>query len=147
MRTRELRKEDFKAWLPLWRGYQAFYETDIPTTVGRASFDRMVGEDPCAGGFVAEDDRGELQGMVHWIDHASNWTLGDYCYLQDLVVNRDLRGVGVGRALIEAVYRSAAERGCDRVYWLTHETNTKAMKLYDKIADRTGFIQYRKVLA
>ena len=85
-------------------------------------------------------------GMVHWIFHRSNWTIGDYCYLQDLFVAPGVRGGGVGRALIESVYEAARRAGSPRVYWLTHESNAEAITLYDRVADRSGFVQYRKVL-
>jgi GNAT superfamily N-acetyltransferase len=65
--------------------------------------------------------------------------------LQDLFVAEVARGQGLGRALIEAVYREARAAGASRVYWLTHETNATARALYDKLADRPGFIQYRKL--
>ncbi len=83
---------------------------------------------------------------MHWIFHRSTWTAGDYCYLQDLYVAPDVRGAGAGRKLIEHVYAQAAAANCARVYWLTHETNATAIQLYDRIADRSGFIQYRKTL-
>src|ERR1700677_1919829 len=97
------------------------------------------------GGFVAVDDSGKIAGIVHWITHRSCWTAGDYCYLQDLFVASDRRATGIGRDLIESVYDNARSLGCSRVYWLTHETNTAAMMLYDRIADRPGFVQYRKI--
>ena len=94
---------------------------------------------------VAEEgDR--LVGMVHYIQHRSCWTVGDYVYLQDLFVEPDLRGTGIGRALIEHVYARAAEAGASRVWWLTHESNAQAMLLYDRIADKPGFVQYRRNL-
>jgi GNAT superfamily N-acetyltransferase len=95
--------------------------------------------------FVAENG-GRIVGIVHYIFHRSTWTDGPYCYLQDLFTVEEARGLGVGRALIEAVYTAAREEGAARVYWLTHETNTVAMQLYDKIADKSGFVQYRKTL-
>ena len=81
---------------------------------------------------------------MHSIYHRSTWTTGDYCYLQDLFVADDARGGGVGRALIEHVYAEARRRGASRVYWSTHESNHNAMQLYDRIAERSGFIIYRK---
>jgi GNAT superfamily N-acetyltransferase len=84
--------------------------------------------------------------MVHAIRHRSCWTIGDYTYLQDLFVAARCRGAGIGRRLIEHVYSAAAIQGCSRVHWLTHETNQDAMLLYDRIAQRSGFLQYRKVL-
>jgi ribosomal protein S18 acetylase RimI-like enzyme len=86
---------------------------------------------------------GRLVGIAHAVLHRSFWTAGDYCYLQDLFIEPGMRGRGVGKALIGAVADAAAARGASRVIWLTHETNTAAIALYDQIADRTGFIQYR----
>ena len=84
--------------------------------------------------------------MVHYIQHRSCWTTGVYLYLQDLFVKSDFRAKGVGRALIQHVYAAAADAGASRVYWLTHNSNSDAMLLYDRIADKTGFIQYRKLI-
>ena len=94
---------------------------------------------------LACHDDGRALGLVHTVRHRSCWTIGDYCYLQDLFVAPDARGLGLGRALIEHVYREAAASGCSRVHWLTHETNQDAMLLYDRIGDRSGFVQYRKL--
>ena len=88
---------------------------------------------------------GKLLGIVHYLYHRSCWTVGDYCYLQDLFVAEEARKLGLGRALIEAVYQEAKAAGASRVHWLTHETNATARALYDTLADRPGFIQYRKV--
>jgi GNAT superfamily N-acetyltransferase len=135
---------DHDQWLPLWRGYQHFYQTDIDSATTATTWKRFhdLGEPMhCA---VAESD-GQLIGMVHYIFHRSCWTVGDYVYLQDLFVSPSARGQGVGRALIEWVYQQAQERGASRVHWLTHETNADAMLLYDRIAQKSGFIQYRKV--
>ena len=137
---------DFNAWLPLWKGYQAFYRVDIDDAVTRNTWARLL--DPAEPMHAAlAYERGNAIGMVHWIYHRSTWTAGDYCYLQDLYVAPETRGAGVGRKLIEHVYAQAQAAHCARVYWLTHETNATAMQLYDRIADRSGFIQYRKVLA
>ena len=89
---------------------------------------------------------GTLTGLVHYIYHRSCWTAGDYCYLQDLFTSVESRGKGVGRALIEHVYAKAAAAGATRVYWLTQENNRQAMLLYDRIAEKSGFLQYRKVI-
>lgn len=145
MNIRIAHESDFDQWLPLWKGYQTFYKTDIPDAATATTWARF--HDPaepmhCA---VAEED-GRLIGMVHTIQHRSCWTVGDYIYLQDLFTDPACRGKGVGRALIEYVYARAAEAGASRVWWLTHESNAQAMLLYDRIADKSGFVQYRKVL-
>lgn len=137
---------DFDAWYPLWRGYQAFYKVDIARETSEITWQRMLDAAEPMHGVFALDETGRRVGIVHYIEHRSCWTIGDYCYLQDLFVEPDLRAKGYGRALIEHVYAFAKAKGCSRVWWLTHESNTNAMKLYDRIADKPGFVQYRKVV-
>jgi GNAT superfamily N-acetyltransferase len=142
---RPLIDSDRAAWEPLWQEYVAFYKSLMPSEVTELTWRRFLDPDEpmfALGAFV----EGELRGIVHYIFHRSCWTEGPYCYLQDLFTHSEFRGGGIGRSLIEAVYAKAAEAGAGRVYWLTHETNTTAMALYDRVADRTGFVQYRKFL-
>ena len=132
------------AWEPLWRGYLDFYKATQTPDATDITWKRLL--DPkepmfALGAYVD----GKLLGIVHYLYHRSFWTSGDYCYLQDLFVAEGTRNLGLGRALIEAVYAKAKEAGASRVYWNTHETNATARALYDKIAERSGFIQYRKV--
>ncbi len=136
---------DHDAWLPLWRGYQAFYRVDIPDAVSAVTWARFL--DPAQPMWAALAFEGERAvGMVHWLTHRSCWTVEDNCYLQDLFAAPDTRGRGIGRALVEHVYAAARAMNCARVYWLTHETNANAMLLYDRIAEKSGFLQYRKML-
>jgi GNAT superfamily N-acetyltransferase len=141
--VRPLRSEDHAHWLPLWKGYQAFYAVDIPSATSALTWTRLLDPAEPMGGALAWKGADAI-GLVHHIRHRSCWTAGDYCYLQDLFVAPAVRGGGVGRMLIEHVYALAASEGCARVYWLTHETNSVAMQLYDRIAKRSGFIQYRR---
>ena len=131
-------------WLPLWRGYQSFYKVDIPEIISDVTWHRLLDPAEPMGAALAWHG-GKAVGLVHHVQHRSCWTVGDYCYLQDLFVAEDARGTGTGRKLIEYVYEFAKAKGCSRVHWLTQETNTDAMILYDKVADRSGFIQYRKL--
>ncbi len=142
---RPLERSDHAAWLPLWRGYQAFYRVDIADAVSDVTWQRLLDPAEPMGGALAWQGE-QAVGLVHHIRHRSCWTVGDYCYLQDLYVDGAVRGAGIGRRLIEHVYDVAADQGCSRVHWLTHETNSDAMKLYNRIADRSGFLQYRHIL-
>lgn len=146
LQLRTFAPQDFTAWYPLWRAYQAFYRVDIAEDVSRTTWARLLDPAEPMHGTFARSGTAAL-GIVHYIEHRSCWTRGNYMYLQDLFVVPEARGKGVGHALIEHVYGEAAARGCARVYWLTHETNHDAMQLYDRIADRSGFLQYRKILA
>lgn len=132
------------AWEPLWKGYLDFYKTGVPKEVYDATWARLHDRDEPMWLLGAYVD-GRLLGIVHYLYHRSCWTIGDYCYLQDLFVAEGARKLGLGRALIEAVYAKARADGASRVHWLTHETNAPARALYDTLADRPGFIQYRKL--
>ncbi len=142
---RDARKDDFKQWEPLWDGYTRFYErepnAEITAVLWRRAFDPY---EPIH--ILVAEMEGRVVGIVHFLYHRSTSMIAPTCYLQDLFTEHGLRGKGVGRALIETVYARAAEAGAGRVYWLTHETNVTAMRLYDGVAEKTGFLQYRKVL-
>ena len=145
-KIRSVRIEDEAAWRDLWRQYLAFYAAERPEALYRRNFDVLVrGEGPLYG-FVARSAEGELIGLTHYLFHATAWSLGENCYLQDLFVLPERRGGGVAAALIEAVATSARARGCARLYWLTQENNATARKLYDRVARFEGFICYERAL-
>lgn len=141
---RPLRPDERADWEPLWKGYLDFYETSVSKETYDTTWARLNDPNEPMGLLGAYVD-GKLLGIVHYLYHRSCWTIGNYCYLQDLFVAEEARGHGLGRALIEAVYKAAREAGASRVYWLTHETNTTARALYDRLASAPGFIQYRKL--
>jgi GNAT superfamily N-acetyltransferase len=132
------------AWEPLWNGYLAFYKATLAPGASDVAWARF--HDPDEPMFVlgAYVD-GRLTGIVHYLFHRSTWTPGNYCYLQDLFVDDSARGLGLGRALIEAVYEKAKATGASRVHWLTQNGNAQARILYDQVADNPGFMQYRKI--
>ncbi|WP_031335689.1 GNAT family N-acetyltransferase [Rhodopseudomonas sp. B29] len=134
--------DDYEAWLPLWNGYLDFYRATLKPGTSEITWARF--HDAAEPMFVlgAYVD-GKLTGIVHFIYHRSCWTAGDYCYLQDLFVADSARGLGLGRKLIEAVYARATADGCSRVHWLTKTDNIAARQLYDRIAEDSGFMQYR----
>lgn len=143
---RPLQPSDRSAWEPLWAGYQRFYEVTIPEETTDLTWGRFHDPEEPMHALGAFDGEGRLVGIVHAIFHRSTWLPKWTCYLQDLYVDDSQRGLGTGAALIEAVADLAREHGAGRLYWMTHETNATARKLYDRIAERSGFIQYRKAL-
>ncbi len=146
--VRPIARDDHEQWLPLWDGYNQFYgrsgATALAPEITTTTWQRFFDADAPVHALVAEDD-GQLIGLVHFLYHLSTTSIAPTCYLQDLFTSVATRGRGVGRALIEDVYARARAAGASRVYWQTHETNTTAMRLYDRIAERSGFLVYRKL--
>ncbi|AIZ35010.1 N-acetyltransferase family protein [Pseudomonas sp. K1(2024)] len=142
---RPVRAEDHAAWLPLWQAYLRFYETTLAEEVSANSWQRLLDPSEPTHSTLAWVD-GKAVGMVNFIYHRSNWSIENACYLQDLYVDPQQRGLGIGRQLIEHVCATAKAAGCIKVHWLTHETNATAIGLYQQVAERPGFIQFRKGL-
>lgn len=147
--VRDITPSDYEQWLPLWHGYNAFYgrsgPTALPAEITETTWKRFFDTSEPVHAFVAELD-GRLMGLAHYLFHRSTTLVAPICYLQDLFTTPEKRRTGVGRALIEAVYRRALQLGSPRVYWQTHESNLTAQRLYDQVAKRSGFIVYSKNL-
>ena len=142
---RPVAQRDRSEWEPLWEGYNRFYERKLPADITDTTWSRFFDPAEPVHALVAERD-GELLGLAHYLFHRSTIMIAPTCYLQDLFTAEEARGQGIGRALIEAVYERARAAGAPRVYWQTHETNRTAMALYDRVAERSGFLVYRKNL-
>ena len=142
-------RQDHERWLPLWDGYNAFYgragATALAPEITDMTWARFFDAYEPVHGLVAEAG-GELLGLTHYLFHRSTTAIAPVCYLQDLFTAKTARGKGVGRALIQRVYEQARLAGSPRVYWQTHQINLTAMQLYDKVAEHSGFVVYRKLL-
>lgn len=142
---RRLEPSDRKQWERLFRAYIDFYHATVPDDVIELTWHRLMAGPPEGFlGLAAVDETGHPIGIAHVLFHISTWSPTTYCYLEDLFVDPAARGAGIGRALIETVYKMADEHRATRTYWATHETNAAARALYDTVASRTSFIQYRR---
>ena len=130
-------------WLPLWNGYLEFYKSSLASEITDIVFKRLCDPDEKnMGGFLAFDGDRAI-GLVHYIVHSGTWSVNDVCYLEDLFVDPNVRGGGVGRALINAVADFARESDLRHVYWQTQKTNESAQILYEKMAGPSEFIVYK----
>ncbi|WP_322990071.1 GNAT family N-acetyltransferase [Hoeflea sp.] len=150
LEIRSIAADDAVAWRELWTAYLEFYESSVPDEVYQTTFSRLV-SDHAAGDASFYEPRGLLAlldgkpvGLVHYFYHRHCWRIEQVCYLQDLFAAPDVRGTGVGRALIEAVYAQADADGCPNVYWMTQKFNAQARKLYDRVATLTPFVKYSR---
>jgi GNAT superfamily N-acetyltransferase len=142
--VRPVRADDQADWRRLWTGYLDYYETSVGEEVYQTAFARLLGDDPHDfHGLIAEVD-GRPVGLVHYLFHRHMWRVENVCYLQDLYADPAIRGLGIGRALIEAVYDAADAAGCPSVYWLTQEFNYRGRMLYDRVGVKTPFIRYNR---
>lgn len=147
MQIKPLTPSDKTAWLPLWQAYLNFYQSELPQATTDTTWQRLTDNNSPIFGFGAWleiDGTEKMVGFVHTVLHPNTWNTTDCCYLEDLYVSETARGQGVGRALIEQVYDFAQNKNCNRVYWVTQENNHTARRLYDTLATKTDFIQYRK---
>lgn len=144
LHIRSLQAGDETEWRRLWTLYLNFYETSVREEVYKTTFSRLLSDDgnEFACLIALQDDK--PIGLAHYLFHRHNWSVENVCYLQDLFVDNEQRGTGVGRALIEGVYKQADEAGCPSVYWLTQEFNTVGRRLYDRIGKLTPFIRYSR---
>jgi GNAT superfamily N-acetyltransferase len=140
IRIAPLRRSERARWAQLWSEYQLFYAVDIPAAVTEATWQRL--HDGRIHGLSAWDSSAVMVGFVHFLFHEDTWSAAPACYLQDLYVDPKVRGTGCGRLLIESVVEAARAAGANSPYWLTHETNTVARRLYDRVGRNPGFIQY-----
>jgi GNAT superfamily N-acetyltransferase len=143
--VRRLEARDKAAWVPLFKGYIAFYKATLSDDVIEQTWSRLMAAEPDFHiALVATNDQDVSIGIAHVLFHRSTWSPTWYCYLEDLFVDPAQRTKGAGRALIEATYKEADARGCTRTYWATQEFNYKARTLYDQVATKSPFVQYRR---
>ena len=141
---RNISAGDQPNWTNLWRLYLEYYQTSVSNEVYQKTFERLIDSNrPQQNGMIALQDDKPV-GLVHFIYHAHNWRIEDACYLQDLYTDPSMRGIGIGRKLIEAVYKAADANGTPSVYWLTEDFNKSARRLYEQVAGLTPFIKYQR---
>ena len=139
---REVTRADRREWDRLWTAYLAFYDTALPAQIYDITFQRLLDDDPTSFRALIAEVEGRPHGLVHYVFHPHCWRLDQVCYLQDLYVDPEMRGLRLGRRLIEAVYRAADAEGAPQVYWMTQDFNATARQLYDRIGQATPFMKY-----
>ncbi|MCB8837899.1 GNAT family N-acetyltransferase [Aurantimonas sp. VKM B-3413] len=135
---------DEPEWRRLWNGYLTFYGTALDEAVYRSTFARLLGDAPYDPNCLLAIVEGKTVGLVHYLFHRHCWREENVCYLQDLYADPAVRGTGIGRRLIEAVYAASDAAGCPTVYWVTQEFNYQGRMLYDRIGTKTPFIKYQR---
>ena len=138
---RDAEAGDLERWLPLWKGYCDFYEVEIAHDITMATWARIL--DPmnvltCRLALSA----GNLVGFAQHHTHLTTWDRRPTCYLEDLFVAPEARGLGVARALMDDLVALGKAKDWASVYWITAEGNATARKLYDSYVGRDEFVRY-----
>lgn len=141
---RPLRASDEADWRRLWADYLTFYHSSVSEAVYASTFGRLLGDDPQDFHALVAEQGDTIVGLVHYVFHRHCWRIENTCYLQDLYADPAVRGTGIGRKLIEAVYQAADQAGAPAVYWLTQDDNRQARQLYDRIGQVTNFVKYQR---
>ena len=140
--VRPARGDDFSRWLVLWRTYCADLDHSASDEISKGVWSRIVTPSEPIWCLFVSAAGDEPQGFANYVLHPHTWSLRTVCYLEDIFVAPETRGKGAGRALIEKLVALGRERGWRRIYWHTHEDNTRARRLYDQIVERTDYIRY-----
>jgi ribosomal protein S18 acetylase RimI-like enzyme len=77
--------------------------------------------------------------------HSGTWTVDPVCYLEDLFVDPEHRGRGIGEALIRDLVATAKSKGWSRLYWHTRNSNAAARSVYDRFTLADDFVRYRLI--
>lgn len=133
---------DKAAWLPLWQAYLAFYNVTLDPAVTASTWARITDPSERLSMRLAFVD-GRLGGFAIHHQHDSTWAIAPECYLEDLFVDGEMRGHGIGRALIDDLLEIVRTRGWSGLYWHTDEGNARARALYDQYVKSDGHIRYR----
>jgi len=142
-KVRPVTESDRFQWDPLWQGYLRFYRSSLADEVTDLLWQRIVDPAHAIQCRVAENEKGDLVGLVHFFPHPHTWHASPVCYLNDLFVLPAIRGAGIGKMLIDAVVDAAKQQQWAEVYWHTQSHNAVARGLYDKITGGTdGFVNY-----
>ena len=142
---RDARPEDLEEWLELWEAYLEFYEVEIAFDITMATWARILDPMNALTCRVAVSDD-KVIGFAHHHTHLTTWDIRPVCYLEDLFVSPDIRGAGIGKALIDDLIALGKARDWASIYWITAEKNKTAQKLYDSYGKRDEFFRYSLTL-
>ncbi len=139
---RDARPEDLHDWRRLFRGYADFYEVEQTDEMVERVWGWILDPAHEVNALVAVDDSGQVVGFAHHRTFADPLEATTGCYLDDLYVAPDARGLGVAAALLAELRDRARVHGWSVVRWITAADNARAQRLYDRVAERTMWVTY-----
>ena len=139
---RPVASTDRAEWDVLYRGYADFYKVTQSEEMRDRVWSWLHDPDAESEGLVAQGADGKLLGLAHFRPFARPLSATTGCFLDDLFVSPQSRGLGVADALIEGVKAIATQRGWSVVRWITAENNYRGRGVYDRVAQKTNWVTY-----
>ena len=138
---RNLKQKDKENWAKLYNGYANFYKVPMNTEVLDTLWGWIHDESHDVKGLCFELE-GKIVGIAHYRTMPRP-IKGQYIgFLDDLFVEPEFRGQQIAQKLISHLKSLSKDNNWDGIRWITHSSNENAKKLYDKIANNTGFELY-----
>jgi GNAT superfamily N-acetyltransferase len=122
-------RADVPRILEFIRALAAYERAPDAVTATEESLEREgFGPNPFYSCLIAEHD-GRTAGYAIYFFSYSTW-VGPGIYLEDIFVEPEMRGLGIGKLLLERVAAIAVEQGCARLQWAVLDWNTPAIEFY-----------------
>ena len=138
---RPLSKNDFNVWSNIYKSYAEFYKLPINKETLETLWSWIHDDTHVVQGICFEIDK-RIVGIAHYRTMPRP-IKGQYIgFLDDLFVEPDFRGKKIAQKLITHLKSLSKANNWDGIRWITHSSNENAKKLYDKIANNTGFELY-----
>ena len=138
---RKFNKDDFKRWSDLYQGYANFYKVPMNSDILDTLWEWIHDEKHVVRGICFELDS-KIVGIAHYRTMPRP-IKGQYIgFLDDLFVEPDFRRKKIAQKLINHLKSLSKSNNWDGIRWITHSSNENAKKLYNKIANNTGFELY-----
>ena len=138
---RYLEQNDKENWEKLYNGYADFYKVPMNTLILDTLWNWIQDDNHIVNGICYELE-GKIVGIAHYRTMPRP-IRGQYIgFLDDLFVEPDFRRKKIAQKLINHLKSLSKSNNWDGIRWITHSSNDNAKKLYDKIANNTGFELY-----
>ena len=138
---RKLEQKDKENWGKLYNGYADFYKVPMNSGILDTLWGWIHDESHIVNGICFELE-GKIVGIAHYRTMPRP-IKGQYIgFLDDLFVEQNFRGQKIAQKLINHLKSLSKTNNWEGIRWITHSSNKNAKKLYDKIANNTGFELY-----
>lgn len=142
---RPARREDTAELLRLIRELARYEKAADQVETDEAQLASTLFDAGATAHAIVAEQGGRLVGMAIYFFNYSTWQGRNGLYLEDLFVEPEQRGAGIGKALLARLAAIAVERDCGRFEWSVLDWNTPAIEFYESLGARaqSEWVRYR----